>query len=619
MSKSEVWDSFKKTGNDKAICNHCNKILSCKGSSTSNLQNHLKTAHKIILQNKLAELDKEETLGSFTARKKTANILDFVRSKKKCLEEIVSRLAAIDGFSINGITNSSFIRNSFQQQGLLLPRNKSRVMSLIHAFYEKAKLETIAELDLIKNNMNKFSLTLDEWTSKKNHRYLNVSIHHFTKDYNLGLVQISGSCSAQRILELASERLEKFNLNLETDIVAVTSDGAAVMKKFGELSPTLNQLCFSHAIHLAVTDVLYERIEIDEANINSSDDESDINNQYFDTENSNIYFSSEEDSFNVLSNNYKQSISQIRKICKFFRKSPARNTILQNYIKEKKGKELNLIIDCKTRWNSIETMIGRFLEVKECVLVALSDIGSSYMWNETQFVKTLQLYNALRPIRIAAEGLGRRDANLLTSEGIFDFLFSELKKLNTEISLKLLNTLEKRIQERRQVELSTLLLYLQNPQNIYSIDKKSKVLLYASRTNIISMAKNILFRIFPNSYSEIDSDNEPDEEKGNENNTFLKEAMEKSIKKFLEDPEAKLTNQKTIKAEFSLFEATNKRTKNLDMLFNALKTIKPSSIASERVFSISGNIVTKIRTRLSHNSVDILCFLKSYFLKKNEI
>ncbi|GFS51783.1 hypothetical protein TNCV_614271 [Trichonephila clavipes] len=62
--------------------------------------------------------------------------------------------------------------------------------------------------------------------------------------------------------------------------------------------------------------------------------------------------------------------------------------------------------------------------------------------------------------------------------------------------------------------------------------------------------------------------------------------MEKSIHMFLEDSGEKLTNPKTLKAEFSLFEVTNKRTKNL--LFDALKTTKPSSVASERVFSVSG-------------------------------
>ena len=89
----------------------------------------------------------------------------------------------------------------------------------------------------------------------------------------------------------------------------------------------------------------------------------------------------------------------------------------------------------------------------------------------------------------------------------------------------------------------------------------------------------------------------------------LKEAIEKSIHKFLEEPEEIISNPTTLKAEFSVFEATSKRIKNLDILFDALKTIKPSSVASERVFSISGNFVSKIKTRLSHCLVDILCFL----------
>jgi hypothetical protein len=65
--------------------------------------------------------------------------------------------------------------------------------------------------------------------------------------------------------------------------------------------------------------------------------------------------------------------------------------------------------------------------------------------------------------------------------------------------------------------------------------------------------------------------------------------------------------------KFSVSEATSKRTKDLDILFNALKAIKPSSVASERVFSVSGNFLSKIRTRLSHRSVDILRFFEIIF------
>jgi hypothetical protein len=73
----------------------------------------------------------------------------------------------------------------------------------------------------------------------------------------------------------------------------------------------------------------------------------------------------------ILSDSYRQPISQIRKI---FRKSPIRDSILQNYTKQEKGKELSLILDCKTRWNNLEAVIERFIALKECV-----DIGASHM------------------------------------------------------------------------------------------------------------------------------------------------------------------------------------------------------------------------------------------------
>jgi hypothetical protein len=126
----------------------------------------------------------------------------------------------------------------------------------------------------------------------------------------------------------------------------------------------------------------------------------------------------------IRSDSYRQPISQIRKISKIFRKSPGGDSILQNYIKQDKRKELSLILDGKTRWNSLEAMIERFITLKECVVVALNDIGDSHMWNEAYYPKIIELLNVLGPVRLAAEALGWRDANLLTSEGIFEFLLN---------------------------------------------------------------------------------------------------------------------------------------------------------------------------------------------------
>jgi hypothetical protein len=48
----------------------------------------------------------------------------------------------------------------------------------------------------------------------------------------------------------------------------------------------------------------------------------------------------------ILSDSYRQPISQIRKISKIFRKSPGRESILQNYIKtrQRKGIKYNFFM-----------------------------------------------------------------------------------------------------------------------------------------------------------------------------------------------------------------------------------------------------------------------------------
>ena len=75
---------------------------------------------------------------------------------------------------------------------------------------------------------------------------------------------------------------------------------------------------------------------------------------------------------------------------------------------------------------------------------------------------------------------------------------------------------------------------------------------------------------------------------------------------------------KVLTKEFSLFDATNRRPPHLQQLFDALTTVQATSVEAERAFSICGQFVTKIRNRLSAESIDALCFLKAHFQKKKK-
>jgi hypothetical protein len=51
--------------------------------------------------------------------------------------------------------------------------------------------------------------------------------------------------------------------------------------------------------------------------------------------------------------------------------------VLQKYIKAEFGKEIQLMIDVKIRWNSLHFILERFDKVKNWILKSLIDLGSS--------------------------------------------------------------------------------------------------------------------------------------------------------------------------------------------------------------------------------------------------
>ena len=50
-----------------------------------------------------------------------------------------------------------------------------------------------------------------------------------------------------------------------------------------------------------------------------------------------------------------------------------------------------------------------------------------------------------------------------------------------------------------------------------------------------------------------------------------------------------------IEKEFNLYEATGKRSLNMDLLYNALLFIKPTSVEAERAFLEIGLFINKLR------------------------
>ena len=61
----------------------------------------------------------------------------------------------------------------------------------------------------------------------------------------------------------------------------------------------------------------------------------------------------------------------------------------------------------------------------------------------------------------------------------------------------------------------------------------------------------------------------------------------------------------------------NSRGRYLQLVYDYLLSIPPTSVEAERASSASGLICSRLRTRLGDETLDALCFLRSYFQKQH--
>ena len=196
--------------------------------------------------------------------------------------------------------------------------------------------------------------------------------------------------NAEKCIDALKTRLKEHNVNIETDIVAIVTDGPNVMVRVGKIIEAEHQLCLVHGIHLAVCDVLCKisstPMSDTEAPLKETQDIVDETDDHEDEENideemglgflpptndgiANVDLPTNEQKINEL-------VKKARKVVVLFKQYPTKNNaVLQKYVKEEKGSELSLILDCKIRWNSLLSMLERFLALKTCIQKALIDLN----------------------------------------------------------------------------------------------------------------------------------------------------------------------------------------------------------------------------------------------------
>jgi hypothetical protein len=468
------WDYFEKLKKPDGLyakCLSCSKVLKAFGGSTNSIRSHLKS-HKVVL-NKRKATDVEPQCSKAKVNKQ--KITNYFPKKIDCsLEAIISRLIAKDGLPYSKICTSFDLRMLLDDKDIKnVPKSPNKVRNIVFGYADKMRQAIITDISNRLKEGEVFSATMDEWTSVRNRRYMNINIHASTEYWNLGLIRVKGSMPAEKCVDLIGEKLKQFGLSID-QIVAMTTDGASVMKKVGRLIPSQHQICIIHGLHLAIVEVIYNKTIRDSTENDELDDVDD--NLVFDDD-AELTDTNDRDGFNIDHVEGNESLTlqengmigplvlKIRKIVKLFRQSPVRNDdVLQQNLVKATGKELSLILDIKIRWNSMLDMLERFRKSVDSIRTSLVTLELDISFSKSDVDRLDLIIAALQPVKVAVTALCADDMNLFTADITLKFMLDEIRQQNNELANELLNELIGRIKERRTVW-SDVLNYLHSAHN----------------------------------------------------------------------------------------------------------------------------------------------------------
>ena len=184
-STNLIWRHFLRGTDETAICkvSTCKKILKIGGGSTKGLHSHLLSKHKLKVTSQAQapslsrgtsnskDLEEEPQI----KKPKITNYFSKTSKKEENVSEVLARMTAKDGISFNTICNSTSIRARLVVRGYKnIPKSRNTIRKMVLDYYEQIKKQVIKEIIDQISRGSKFSLTLDEWTSFGNCRYMNV-------------------------------------------------------------------------------------------------------------------------------------------------------------------------------------------------------------------------------------------------------------------------------------------------------------------------------------------------------------------------------------------------------------------------------------------------------------
>ena len=168
--KSEVWKHFLFNKElEKAQCKICSCVFKSRGT-TGILVAHLRNKHDIAIKRRML-VSSTSAVPSKTARIEGESIAAETSFKQRqSIGEVIAELVLLDGFTFNQIANSKILRRCLQLDGYEVPQSAQTVRDIFIKEYRKNFSLVKNSIALQKSRGKRFSISLDESTTKRNRR-----------------------------------------------------------------------------------------------------------------------------------------------------------------------------------------------------------------------------------------------------------------------------------------------------------------------------------------------------------------------------------------------------------------------------------------------------------------
>ena len=610
---SPVWDYFGLRADSKgkiiddgvAVCRQCNGNVRASGGNTSNLLSHLRTHHPskytLVLQAQREKAKESSTASSSSTNASQATLPElFTKTQKyerttrrwREITDSITYCISKDMLPIYTVEKEGFRRLTYTLDSKYeIPSAKYFSSVAIPVLYEKTRETVAVEVQ----SAYYFSSTTDMWSSSTMEPYLSYTVHFITNDWTLQsrclqTLFVPKDHNADNLSEVLTETLAQWKLEVGRQVCITTDNGSNILCATTVRLMWTQLSCFGHNLHLAV--------------VNSIKDESRI----------------------------QRCLGLCRKLVSAFSHSWKKKRDLTKAQNDLGVPQHSLVTDCPTRWGSLIKMIDRILEQEACIRqVLVVDRKNAHLiptWQDLEVLESMKA--ALGQLDDFTDMLsGEQKVTVSSIKPVLHVLKSKVLKvcegdanLTNSLKQRVLDYLLNKYDDNDVDELLNVCTYLDPRFKGVYIENEVDLALVKDRlaregTEMIEDQEGVSE---PTSSSQSSSAVSDPSIKKRKLSSWLKETVElQSSSSTPQTPDQKIKKEIEDYLKLPMLDAEMDPLQwwkvhmvvlpTMAKLAQKYLSVCASSSPSERIFSCSGNIVSKKRTLLKPEKVNMLVFL----------